>query len=346
MTKRQYARGFVLVATLWALASLGLLASYINSVVATQLQGAGEEKRIFQAELDRRNTEATAIYLLATGRMNHHALILEEAQRSFDGRAVRAAPPVPEDRELRVTGAAYAGLGGARFALQDEGGLISVNAPRFPAFAALLGHFGVPEANVEQVVARIEDYIDSDHTLTLGGAERHEYERHGKLPPLNWIMSSPMELEEVLDVGDLVGPERWTRLRPLLTMRPVSSYNFNTMHPRVLAALLGLDAHGLRGVLDERKKRPLSRLTQLAMLTGKHLEIDEMDLAELPSNFLRLAVWHESVGPRIVVGVELTPLGESAPWRKDYRYSEPSTTRNDSRVSSESVLETASPLFR
>ena len=345
MAELRNAKGFVLVATLWALAALALLAGYISSVVATQVQGAREEKRVFQAKLDRRSTEATVIYLLATGRMNHHALILGEARHSFDGRLPRTASPFPRDKELRLTGAAYAGVGGARFALQDEGGLISVNAPRFPAFAALLGHIGVPEKAIGQVVARIEDYIDSDDSLTLEGAERRDYGRHGKTPPLNWIMSSPMELVEVLRVKELIGPGRWTQLRPLLTMRPVSSYNFNTMHPRVLAALLGLDAHGLRGVLEEREKGPLSRLTQIAMLTGKHLEIDEMDLAVLPSNFLRLAIWHESVGPRIVVGIELTPLGESTPWRRDYRYSEPSTTPNGSRISSEPILEAATPLL-
>lgn len=346
MPGRRNAKGFVLVATLWALAALALLASYISSVVATRVQDAREDKRVFQAELDRRNTEATVIYLLATGRMNHHALVLGEGRHSVDSRAPRVGSPFPGDSELRVTGTAYSGLGDARFALQDEGGLISVNAPRFPAFAAILRNMGVPEEDIGQVVARIEDYIDSDDSLTLQGAERHDYEHQGKTPPLNWIMSSPMELVEVLGVEELIGSERWTQLRPLLTMRPVSSYNFNTMHPRVLAALLGLDAHGVRGVLEEREKGPLSRLTQLAMLTGKHLEIDEMNLAVLPSNFLRLAVWHESLGPRAVVGIELTPLGEAAPWRKDYRYFEPSTTRNGSRISSEPVLEAATSLLR
>ncbi|MDE0174799.1 MAG: type II secretion system protein GspK [Defluviicoccus sp.] len=346
MAGHRNAKGFVLVATLWALAALALLASYINSVVATRVEDATEDKRVFLAELDRRNTEATVLYLLATGRMNHHSLILGEAPNRIDVQVPRVASPFPGDSELRVTGAAYSGLGGARFALQDEGGLISVNAPRFPAFAALLRNIGVPEEDIGQVVAKVEDYIDTDDFLTLQGAERHDYMQQGKTLPLNWVMSSPMEMLDVLGVGELIGPERWTELRPLLTMRPASSYNFNTMHPRVLAALLGLDALGVQGVLEEREKHPLSRLTQLAMLTGKHLEIDEMDLAVLPSNFLRLSVWHESVGPRTVVGIELTPLGETAPWRKDYRYSEPSTTRNGSGISSEPVLEAATPLLR
>ena len=346
MAEYRNAEGFVLVATLWALAALALLAGYIVSVVATQIQGARQEKRVFQADLDRRSTEATVIYLLVTGRMSHNALILEGADRSLGRRPTRDELRIAGIGDLRVTGGTYAGLGRARFSLQDEAGLLSVNSPRFPTFRTFLRHSGVTEEDIRQVIARIEDYIDSNDSAALGGAERDEYRRHQRAPPLNWIMASPIELTEVLGIRELIGPARWRVLRPLLTVRPVSGYNFNTMHPQVLAAMLGLDAQGLRGVLEERQRVPLSRLTQLAMLTGKHLEIDEMDMAVLPSNFLRLAVWHETVGPRIVVGIELTPLGEVAPWRKDYRYSEPAATRNGSRIPSEPILEAATPLLR
>ena len=346
MAGRGNANGFVLVTTLWALAALALLAAYVNHVVTADVQSAIEDKRVFQAELDRRNTETTVTYLLATGRMNHHALLLEEKQRFSDPRRDRAAPPFATLGELLVTGVAYAGLGGARFSLQDEGGLIPVNTPKFPPLAAFLGHVGVPEGDVAQVVARIEDYIDTDDSPSLNGAERHDYRLRGKEPPLNWIMSSPLELVEVLGIEDLMAPAQWSQLASLLTMRPVSSYNFNTMHPEVLAALLDLDARRLRGALEEREKGPLSRLTQVAMLSGKHLDIDEMDVSVVPSNFLRLAVWHDSMGPRVVVGIALTPLGKSAPWRRDYRYSQPATARNDSRTTGDRPLEAATPLLR
>lgn len=346
MADRGNANGFVLVATLWALAALGLLATYINHVVATDVDHAIEEKRAFQAELERRNTESTLIYLLATGRMNHHALILEEEQRFLEPGRNQAPSPFNVRGELRVTGAAYAGLGETRFSIQDEGGLISVNAPRFPPFAAYLERMGVAEEDARQVIARIDDYIDANDTLNLGGAERRDYQRQGKEPPLNWIMSSPMELRDVLGVENLIPRESWPQLWPVLTMRPVSNYNFNTMHPEILVAVLQLDAYGVRGVLDEREKGPLTRQTQLAMLSGKHLDIDEMEVAVLPSTFLKLAVWHETVGPRSVVGIELTPLGETAPWRKDYRYSEPAPQREDSGISSDPPREAATPLLR
>ena len=346
MAHRGNASGFVLVMTLWALAALGLLATYINHVVATDVDRAIEEKGVFQAELDRRNTEATLIYLLATGRMNHHALILEEEQDFSAPQRGQASSPFNVRGELHVTGNTYAGIGGTRFSVQDEGGLISVNAPRFPPFAALLERMGLAEEDARQVIARVDDYIDANDTLNLGGAERQDYQRQSKAPPLNWIMSSPKELSDVLGVENLIPRESWSQLRSVLTMRPVSNYNFNTMHPKILAALLELDEYGVRGVLEEREKGPLSRQTQLAMLSGKHLDIDEMEVAVLPSNFLKLAVWHETVGPRSVVGIELTPLGDVAPWRKDYRYTEAASQREDSGISSDPPLEAATPLLR
>ena len=83
------AKGFVLVTTLWALAALALLGAYINHVVTADVEFAIEDKRVFEAELARRSTEATVTYLLATGRMNHHALILEGTQRFSDPRRDR-----------------------------------------------------------------------------------------------------------------------------------------------------------------------------------------------------------------------------------------------------------------
>ena len=230
--------------------------------------------------------------------------------------------PDDGDGEILVTGAVYAGPGGIRFSVQDEGGLVSVNAPRFPLFAVLLEHAGVAASEVRGIVARVEDYIDSDDALTLNGAERHDYQRRGEKSPLNWIMASPQELRNVLGVDELITPGQWRHLRPLLTMRPVYSYNFNTMRPEILAILLGLDGQGVQRVLEERDRGPLWRLTRLALLSGRHLDIDDTSLNLLPSRFMRIAVWHESEGSRVLSGVTLTPFGDSAPWRKDYRYSE------------------------
>ena len=118
---RRDAGGFVLVTVLWAVAALAVLAGYIDGVVTSDLEHVIAAKRSLAAELERRNTETTLIYLFATGRMNHLGLILEEEQR-FTG-SLRENERLPDrgDGELRMTGDIYAGLGGARFSIQDEG---------------------------------------------------------------------------------------------------------------------------------------------------------------------------------------------------------------------------------
>jgi len=310
------------------------------------LRHAFEAKRALEAELGRRSTEATLVYLLATGRMNHRALILEEEQRFSDGLPEGEYLPDHGDGELRLTGAVYAGPDGIRFSVQDEGGLVSVNAPRYPPFSALLEHMGVAPSEVEGIVARVEDFIDSDHVLSLNGAERYDYLQRGEPPPLNWIMASPGELRSVLGVNSLLSPTQWERLRPLLTMRPVYIYNFNTMRPELLAALLDLDEAGLQRMLEEREKSSLWRLSQIAMLSGVHLNIDELEMALLPSRFMRIAVWHESEGSRHLSGIFLTPFGDSTPWRKDYRYSELITAPSGAGTSREPLLPPPTPLLQ
>ena len=109
---RRNAGGFVLVATLWALAALAVLAAYIDGVVTSDLRLAIEAKRGLEAELARRSTEATLVYLLTTGRMNHRGLILEAEQRFSNSLSEDENLPDHGDGELRATGAVYAGPGG------------------------------------------------------------------------------------------------------------------------------------------------------------------------------------------------------------------------------------------
>ena len=223
---------------------------------------------------------------------------------------------------------------------------MSVNAPRSAQFQALLAHAGLSAAEVEQVVSRVEDYIDADDTLRLDGAERYDYRQRGLPPPLNWIMSSPHEISKVLGIEEAIPADQWRALWPLLTMRPAYSYNFNTMRPEVLALAIGLDERELRRLIDEREEVPILRLSQIALLTGRHLDIDEMEIRMLPSHFMRVSVWRDGDGSRVLAGLEFTPFAESAPWRKDYRYSEPVSPRDASRAPREPPLEAATVLFR
>ena len=324
------AAGFILVATLWLLAGLAVLAAYIDGVATSNVERARLAKQSLEFQLHRQSTEATLIYLLATGRMNHRGLILEKQQRFAD--RLDSELPNSGDGALTVTGEVYQGLGEVRFALQDEIGLVSVNSPRFPVFAAVLEQVGIAAADIARIVARIEDYIDVDQRLNLNGAEYFDYRQRNLPAPPNWIMASPLELKKVLGFNELVTSSHWDRLIPLLSMRQAGGYNFNTMKPEILAAVLELEPDAIRPLLQERAVRPLMSLRRIAMLTGRYLDIEPEELLSLPSRFLRITLWQEGSTTRLLVGIELTPFADDAPWRKDYQYSE-RIKKDDSRKS-------------
>lgn len=313
----------MLVATLWTLAALVILAAYVSDVADAETERTIRAKQALQRELERRSLENTLIYLLATTRMNHNAVLLEPQQRFADYLAQGQVLPRSAEDELLLTGAAYAVGDHLFFSLQDESGLASVNAPRFPLFAAALAHIGLSPKDIATVVPRAADYIDADWRLSLGGAEAFDYQHQNLPPPPNWYMESPLEIKKVLGVDALLSDEQWRRLRPLLTARPALGYNANTMRPELLAGLLGLDEAALAPLLEARAEGPVRGRTQIAMLTGKHIDIASSEMLGMPSRFLRIATWDASRGPRHIVGIELTPFDKDVPWRKNYRYVEP-----------------------
>ena len=338
------AGGFILVATLWVLAGLAVLAAYIQGVAEADVARAALAKQSFERELDRRSTEATLIYLLATGRMNHRALILEGEQRLADFLEDGEQLPVRGDGEIFVTGEVYAGLGETRFSIRDESGLAPANSPYTFLHRAALKRVGIPSPDATRIMRRIEDYIDTDSTARLNGAERFDYVQRGLPPPPNWLMASPLEIRKVLGLDDLIAPAQWLRLRPLLTMRQGVGLNFNTMHPELLAALIDGHEHAVQRLLDERARLPIRTLDQIAELTGRHLDIDPMDLRILPSDLLRISTWHPS-GARWLAGIQLTPYVDGAPWRKDYQYTE-SVIDDDARTPEGDLRKPATALFQ
>ena len=392
-------RGFVLIATLWTLVAMAVLAAYIDGVASADMERAAAAKSALERELARHSTEATLAYLLSTGRMNHRGLMLEAEQSFTDLEGTRG--PDRSVGVIAVSGETYAGPGGTRFSLQDENGLVSVNFPRTAQFAAALSYAGIAPADIDRIVPRAEDYIDMDDDLSLSGAERFDYDRATPAPagsaasssqtdarsrvrdrdrapgasnawgpdltvagagpvsaaslqfpvPSNWSMVTPLELKRVLGIDHLIASDQWRRLLPMLTMRQTYGYNFNTMRPDVLAAVLELNQGAVDNLLAERAQRPLARLNQINMLTGTLVDIDPADLARWPSRFVRISIWHNAAGLRSLAGMALTPFGE-APWRIDYRYTEPMvpTEPTEPAINNESsdagILQAATPLLQ
>lgn len=312
--------GFVLVLTLLVLAVLAALGAYIDRMVAADVERTLLAKQSLQDELDRHGTEMTLLYLIASGRMNHKALILEQEQLILND---PDDPPLPEfgDGEIVMSSVVYQGLGRTRFHLQDEWGLVPVNVPDSLLLESLLAHAGLPPRAIERLVPRIRDFIDPDSVLRLNGAERSDYARLGMAPPADWLMTSHLEMKKVLGAERYISPGQWRAISHLLTTRGFGVYNFNTMHPGVLASLFNLDEAALRAVLEARAERPIHRPGQIAMLTGQFPDIDDGSIVTYPSPYVRIATWPEDSAVRSVAGYSMTPGGET-PWRTEYRYAQ------------------------
>lgn len=315
------AAGFVLAAVLWILAALALLAAYIHDVATDNVLSTDAQKRALQDELDARSTENTLIYLLASSRTNHRGLVLEREQRFVTEPGAEPSTH-PGDGTLPLSGEAHIGIGRTRFALQDELGLVSINSPDEPTLVRAFRHVGVPAADAARLIPRVRDYIDLDSRITLSGAERFDYRQAGRPPPANWFMAAAPELRAVLGVDDVLTADQWRRLRPLLTSRLQFGYNFNTMPPGVVAALLG-SAEAAEPLIEHRAEEVIGSVEQVREITGEGLWLNADYLLTVPSPTCRIAVWTQGGVRRSVLGITLTPGNQKSPWRKEYRYSEP-----------------------
>ena len=132
-----------------------------------------------------------------------------------------------------------------------------------------------------------------------------------------------MEMSRVLGAASLIDLGQWRRLRNMATPRHLVSVNFNTMPEDVAAAVIGVEPDALEAFFAERAEHRIANVDQLFELTGRRPPVDPGLLAVMPSQFLRITTWWTGGGPRAVVGITLTPASQIAPWRTEYRYSEP-----------------------
>ena len=310
-----------MVATLWALVALAALAAYMDRATDEHVEDARRAKLLLQAEIDRRGTEATVLYMLATNFVNHRALVHSREQVFTD------PDELPEegfgDGEIGLAGEPYAGLGGVVFTIQDEAGLVPVNSPGIGALAVLLEHLGAAPDAVARLTPKLVDYVDRNQELTLDGAERIDYQRAERPPPANWFLQTPMELTHVLGFDGLLAPGQWRRLREMTTPRLVPGLNFTTMPKDVAVALLGVKPEALGPFLEARRESAVVMPDRIRELTGRAPPVVRDEIIGFPLPMLRVSTWWPAGGARVVRGITLTPGAEDIPWRTEYRYSEP-----------------------
>lgn len=335
-------KAFVLLMTLWMLAIIAMGVGFFALWTERTLAIALSMQEDFQGEIDMRGTEATVLYLLATQPFTIAGMTMPELKSSDSDKAksldelmdemieqsrnkknmiVDDEPTysiLPVGRELRLDDRPYYGQGKAFFALQDEGGLFSLNLATESTINRFLGLLGVSSEVVPSLVAKLQDYMDIDDLHRLNGAEKNHYKNLNLPLPTNHFLLHPMQTKRVMDWAN--EKEIWAdqKLLQLMNKNLSSLPNFNTAPALVLQAAYGITASAAEQLVQLRESSPFYKLSTIQQITGD-FEIDQLYLNVFPIRHLRLTLWHSESRRMRQIHLELThDHDEFKPWRVLY----------------------------
>lgn len=335
------ASGFVLIAVLVALVVITLLAAAIATVSARAVAEAQADVTAFEAEVAMTSTRDTLLYLLNTQRQTFGGLTVDDQVVWSAGQAAASRPEqglselpplLPIGNEIRLDGTPYLGVDGARFALQDDAGLFSLNwsFPMYrPGFFTMLG---VPAEKWAGLEAKRLDYQDPDTLYRLDGAEAEQYAKAGLPPPTNRTVVTPLEIRGILGWGKPLAGMDDNALMSTITAARSVQVNVNTAPKAVLRTLPGVDEATAERIVALRQDLPFM-LTWQFLATFK-LPMTELDpIGMLPAGTGTLKLWHNAGGPVQLVHWTLTPVDKGGrPWRLDYEISLPRDEVTDSAI--------------
>lgn len=321
MGRASKADGFILVAVLVLLVVLTLLA---GMVALTSERAIGETRAAtaaFDAELRTVSTRETVLFLFATQRLTLGGLTVDTQTREtqpVEDELDAGLPILPVGNEIRMDGTVYAAFGQARFAVQEDRGLLSPNwAPPFMR-QRLFERMGVPAERWNELEAKRLDYQDADDLHRLGGAEASHYAEAGQSPPTNRPLETPFELRNIMGWREMLAPLGDATLLDRFTVQRNVLVNVNTAPAEVLALLPGMDDASAQRAVAMRQTAPFVSLWQFQQAFPLALPEDSaLILYPNPSGNLKL--WDTAGGPRRLIHWTMTPIDEGGrPWRIDY----------------------------
>ena len=297
-------RGFVLVATLWVLALVAVVAVYFAERMGQARSLALAAQARTQALLDLSGARADMLYRIATTPVSLYGLGQDPATA------------------LALDDRPYHSLGDTLVQVQDNRGLLNLNIVDDARLDRFLGVLGVPPERRSALVDALRDYVDEDSFKRLNGAEAAEYAATGLPPPRNAKLVAPLEARRIF--GWAQTPELWQGdvLHRLTTTGTSFSMNPNTAPWQVLAAMRNMTPEGVQAILAARKLAPIASPQQVIALTGVQVSTDPMlaDVIALPADSWRVTQQAPGMGWGWRYNVTLTPVSDFSPWRIDYFY--------------------------
>ena len=255
--------GFALPAVLGLVALLSLV--LLAAATALTAMTASARRALDEAEFERAamGAEARALVLVATTPFAPDGL---RTGPSVDLPESGARRPV-----IRLDGRAYSLPGAAPLtvALQDEAGLVNLDASRPDALLRLLATLRLPQAEAETLRDRLLDALDADTRTRPRGMEAADYRAAGLRPPPPGGFADLAELAAVPGWEALAAGARRRDLAALATADPGSSgFNLNTAPAAALQIVLGVGSAESWRLLALRDAAPLRSLAQAGLPPG------------------------------------------------------------------------------
>lgn len=221
-------RGIALVAVLWIVAILALIAAVFLRETRSGLA------------LARNLAEEAKAEALAEAGVNRAMLVL-----------LGLDDTIP----WRVDGGSFSfdlGGGSVRVTLQDEGGKIDLNRAADAVLQGLFTSVGVAPDQAQRLADAVADFRDADDLRRLNGAEDPDYAAAGlPVDAKDGPFAAVEELQQVLGMTESL----YRSVAPLITVySPRRDVNIATAPAAVLRSLPYLSADRVNAILDQRAK--------------------------------------------------------------------------------------------
>jgi general secretion pathway protein K len=321
-------KGFILAAVLWVLAIMLIAVGVFHAYVQRKLSVGLQAKAHIQQQLDSQSTEQTVLYLLSTSRITLAGLTftkLTTDQQLDENFSFTSAV----GDELWMDSTIYQGLGSTQFSVQDNAGLIALNAPDTSVLSNFMDHFERDPSNKTRLLSALQDYIDADDLISLSGAEKLNYAANNMSPPTNDFLRTVPELVHVMGWREWLIEHPEVDVQNWMSVGRFTIMNLNTMPKSLLMRYLGLNEQLTDQLIVERKTNPFRSTEDFILRTNLILNLDEDRYRFLPGNEIRLKIWNKGGGQARLISLQLTPNGLFGPWLVDYEYSVQSVESNN-----------------
>ena len=195
--------------------------------------------------------------------------------------------------------------------MRDEAGMINMAMLYGQPYERLMERLGVDAKTRQEMIARYQDYVDTDDLKQPNGAERRDYPDGG---PANRRLMRPAEWLSILGARGAVDKQRWRELREDLAADPMSvAINVNTASPNVLGILFGMSEDQAQALIRAREDAPLMSATDIANVTGMPFGEDFERIYTYPAGVTLITIRDTRSAWTYRARLSLTPSGLEQP---------------------------------